>query len=133
MTLGEKLLYLRKNKGLSQEQLAIQVLVSRQAISKWELGESLPDTDKVVKLTKIFDVTADFFLNDEIDIPVGLTDDINKEDIIQSMLEKEPADNSDRLALKMHKQKTPGKTWVPILFSGLTLILVVILYLLFFR
>lgn len=129
MTLGEKLLYLRKNKGLSQEQLAIQVLVSRQAISKWELGESLPDTDKVVKLTKIFDVTADFFLNDEIDIPVGLTD----EDIIQSMLEKEPADNSDRLALKMHKQKTPGKTWVPILFSGLTLILVVILYLLFFR
>ncbi len=48
MTLGEKLLYLRKTKGLSQEQLASEVTVSRQAISKWELGESMPDTENVI-------------------------------------------------------------------------------------
>ena len=48
MLLGEKLKKLRKARGLSQEQLADQLNVSRQAISKWELGESTPDTDNLV-------------------------------------------------------------------------------------
>ena len=43
--LGEKILQLRKAKGLSQEELASQLTISRQAISKWELGEAMPDTD----------------------------------------------------------------------------------------
>jgi len=64
MTLGEKLLQLRKSKGLSQEQLAVQITVSRQAISKWELGEAMPDTDNVVQLSKIFNVSTDYLLND---------------------------------------------------------------------
>ena len=46
MTFGEKLKFLRKQKGFSQERLSQQLTVSRQAISKWELGESLPDTEK---------------------------------------------------------------------------------------
>jgi len=50
MTFGEKLQALRKSKGMSQEQLAAQAIVSRQAISKWELGESLPDTDNIIQL-----------------------------------------------------------------------------------
>lgn len=65
MTLGEKLLQLRKSKGLSQEQLAAQITVSRQAISKWELGEAMPDTDNVVQLSKILGVTIDYLLNDD--------------------------------------------------------------------
>ena len=63
--LGEKIQRLRKEKGLSQEQLAAQITVSRQAISKWELGESTPDTDNIVQLCKIFQVSADYLLNDE--------------------------------------------------------------------
>ena len=51
MLLGEKLKKLRKARGLSQEQLADQLNVSRQAISKWELGESTPDTDNLVALS----------------------------------------------------------------------------------
>lgn len=74
MTLGEKLQQLRKSKGLSQEQLAAQIAVSRQAISKWELGEAMPDTDNVVQLSKVFNVSIDYLLNDEyesdMDIPV---------------------------------------------------------------
>lgn len=66
MTLGEKLLELRKSKGLSQEQLAAQMAVSRQAVSKWELGEAMPDTDNVVALSKIFGVSTDFLLRDEL-------------------------------------------------------------------
>jgi len=73
MTLGEKIQHLRKTKGLSQEQLAAQITVSRQAISKWELGESVPDTDNIVQLSKIFEVSTDYLLTDEfesdMDIP----------------------------------------------------------------
>jgi transcriptional regulator with XRE-family HTH domain len=63
--LGEKIHQLRKGKGLSQEELAGQLTVSRQAISKWELGESVPDTENVVQLSKLFGVSADYLLNDD--------------------------------------------------------------------
>jgi len=67
MMLGEKIHRLRKEKGLSQEELAGQLTVSRQAISKWELGESIPDTENVVQLSKIFGVSTDYLLNNEYD------------------------------------------------------------------
>ena len=74
MNSGEKILHLRKLSGMSQEELASQITVSRQAISKWELGESIPDTDNVVQLCKLFSVSADYLLNDDVesdmDIPV---------------------------------------------------------------
>ena len=65
--LGKKIHQLRKSKGLSQEELAEQLTVSRQAISKWELGESMPDTENVVQLSKLFGVSTDYLLNDEYD------------------------------------------------------------------
>jgi transcriptional regulator with XRE-family HTH domain len=68
MTLGEKIHQLRTNNGWSQEQLAMRITVSRQAISKWELGESVPDVDNIVQLSKIFGVTTDYLLTDDDDI-----------------------------------------------------------------
>jgi transcriptional regulator with XRE-family HTH domain len=65
MTLGEKILQLRKERGLSPEQLASQITVSRQAISKWELREAVPDVDNIVQLSKLFGVSTDYLLNDE--------------------------------------------------------------------
>ncbi|MCL2405770.1 MAG: helix-turn-helix domain-containing protein [Defluviitaleaceae bacterium] len=62
MTLGEKIQILRKQRGMSQEQLAAKILVTRQAISKWELCESLPDVDNIVQLSEIFGVTTDYLL-----------------------------------------------------------------------
>ena len=62
MTLGEKIQALRKQQGMSQEQLAAKVLVTRQAISKWELCESLPDVDNIVQLSEVFNVTTDYLL-----------------------------------------------------------------------
>ena len=67
MTFGEKIQFLRKQNGMSQEQLASQLTVSRQAISKWELDNSVPDTDNVVQLAKLFKVSADYLLNDDIE------------------------------------------------------------------
>ncbi|MDR0898354.1 MAG: helix-turn-helix domain-containing protein [Oscillospiraceae bacterium] len=65
MTFGEKLQSLRKQKGLSQEQLAAQMTVSRQAVSKWELGESMPDTENIIQLSRLFAVTTDYLLHEE--------------------------------------------------------------------
>jgi len=63
--LGKKIQQLRKDKGLSQEELASALTISRQAISKWELGESMPDTENVVQLSKLFGVTTDYLLIDD--------------------------------------------------------------------
>ena len=62
MTLGEKIQKLRKEKGLSQEALAEKVTVTRQTISKWELGQSTPDLDFIAQLSDIFNVYSVIFL-----------------------------------------------------------------------
>ena len=65
MKLAEKLFELRKEKGWSQEKLAEKINVSRQSISKWEAGQVLPEIEKIIELSKIFQVTTDYLLLDE--------------------------------------------------------------------
>ena len=65
MTFGEKLQKLRKTKGWTQEELAQKITVSRQALSKWELGTAIPDTENVLQISKLFGVSTDYLLNDE--------------------------------------------------------------------
>lgn len=67
MNFGEKLQRLRKQKGLSQEKLAEPLGVSRQTVSKWELGESLPETENLKQLHRIFGVSIDYLLLDELE------------------------------------------------------------------
>ena len=64
MDFAEKIIMLRKQKGWSQEELATQLDISRQSVSKWESRMSVPDLDKVIKLSKIFGVTTDYLLKD---------------------------------------------------------------------
>ncbi len=65
MTFGEKLQALRKAQGWSQEELAQRINVSRQALSKWESGASVPDTENVIALSRLFGVPTDYLLLDE--------------------------------------------------------------------
>ena len=65
MTLSEKILMLRKQKGWSQEELAEQLGVSRQSVSKWESGTSLPDLNRILDLSRLFSVSTDFLLKEE--------------------------------------------------------------------
>ena len=67
MTLGEKLAKLRKEKGLSQEEVADRINVTRQTVSKWELDQSLPDFDKIIPICKLFNITSDELLTGDID------------------------------------------------------------------
>lgn len=59
MTLAEKILHLRTQQGLSQLELAERLGVSRQSVSKWETGQSVPDLDKLIKLADLFGITVD--------------------------------------------------------------------------
>lgn len=65
MKIGQTIRDLRKEKGLSQEELAKLLFLSQDTISLWERGKSLPDIVTVVKLTKIFNVTSDYLLGIE--------------------------------------------------------------------
>jgi len=107
--LGEKIQQLRKEKGMSQEQLAAQLTISRQAISKWELGESIPDTENIIQLSKLFSVSTDYLLNDEFDS--------NAKTIIETKVE-----NSN-----FQEQKYPVRKIVGLIFLGMGLIALVLL------
>ncbi len=65
MTLAEKIMTERKKRGWSQEELAERIDVTRQSVSKWEGGLSVPDLDKIVQLAKIFGVSCDYLLCEE--------------------------------------------------------------------
>lgn len=65
MTTGEKLAALRKKKNLTQEQLSDLLNISRQSVSRWEMDIAFPETEKLIRLSKILDCSIDFLLNDE--------------------------------------------------------------------
>ena len=63
--LGEKIMRLRQSKGYSQEEFGAKLGVSRQAVSKWETGQTTPDVDKIILMSKLFEVSTDYLLKDE--------------------------------------------------------------------
>ena len=65
MTFAEKLVQLRKREGYTQEELADRLEVSRQAISRWEMGTAVPDSSNLLQISKLFKVSADYLLNDD--------------------------------------------------------------------
>ena len=67
MILAEKIIALRKKAGWSQEELAYQMGVSRQSVSKWESGSSIPDLERILKLSQVFGVSTDYLLKEEIE------------------------------------------------------------------
>ncbi len=66
MEFNNKLYALRKQKGLSQEELAHRLNVSRQTVSKWEVGESSPDMEKLVAISELFDISLDELVLDKV-------------------------------------------------------------------
>lgn len=67
MILADKIIELRKKNGWSQEELAEKMDVSRQSISKWEGAQSVPDMNRILRLSEIFGVSTDFLLKDEME------------------------------------------------------------------
>ena len=65
MTMGEKILNMRKARGWNQEELAERISVTRQAVSRWESGSAKPDADKIIAICDLFGVSADYLLRDQ--------------------------------------------------------------------
>ncbi len=87
MTTGEKLASLRKNKGITQEQLSELLKVSRQSVSRWEMDAAFPETEKLIKLSKILDCSIDFLLNDNRQEPWSISAKITASDCFQFIRE----------------------------------------------
>ncbi|PCI64535.1 MAG: transcriptional regulator [Gammaproteobacteria bacterium] len=73
MILAEKIVRLRKQIGWSQEELAEKMNVSRQSVSKWESTNSIPDLNKIIILSEIFEVTTDYLLKDDVEAPESVS------------------------------------------------------------
>ncbi len=89
MNISEKIQILRRDREWSQDELAEKLEVSRQSVSKWESGKALPDSEKILALAKLFDVSTDFLLRDEQE-PLFADDG---QDPVDEDLEGDPAAN----------------------------------------
>ena len=78
MTTADKILKLRKEQGLSQEAFSEKLGVSRQSVSKWESGVSVPDTEKILAMSELFGVSTDYLLKDAEEV-ISENDEIEKE------------------------------------------------------
>ncbi len=110
MTIADRIQSLRKSKGMSQEELADAAGVSRQAVSKWESEQSVPDIDKIVILSEIFGVTTDYILKGI--EPIETNDHKTMADVIDQRVLTEKNSKRAKSVLK----------WVLIVLGGLLLI-----------
>lgn len=90
MTFSEKLVMLRKKRGMSQEQLAELLDVSRQSVSKWEAQQALPETAKIIMIANVFDVSIDTLLKDDLTIgdnsdPIVAADATNLVPVVEKL------------------------------------------------
>lgn len=89
MNLPDKLTYLRKQKGLSQEELAEKMKLSRQSVSRWESGGAVPGIDSLKLLSRLYGVSVDYLLDDSLDAPTDTTpQELPKRGPIASFLRK---------------------------------------------
>ena len=83
----ENLKVLRLKKGMSQEELAVRIHVVRQTVSKWEKGQVIPEVEKIVELSKVFDVTVDYLLKpseiDELSVKTEILEQQQKQMLVR--------------------------------------------------
>ena len=89
MILADKITALRKKAGWSQEELAEELGVTRQSVSKWEGAQSVPDMDKVVQMSRLFGVTTNFLLKDELSEEEPAPEGGVNHSAMQALLEEE--------------------------------------------
>lgn len=123
MKLSDKIINLRKKLGWSQEDLAMKLNVSRQSVSKWEGGLSIPNLNRVIELGEIFGVSTDYLLKDELENPEILNAD-NKDEVITITLE----DARDYINTSYYKSKATVRAVVLSIMSIIPLFLLLALY-----
>jgi len=100
MEFNNRLYELRKQKGLSQEELAHRLNVSRQTISKWEVGESTPDMEKLVAISDLFEVSLDELVKGEEPEPTGASEQIVRSEFYSDVKEHVLTEDNRKKAKK---------------------------------
>lgn len=100
MTLGEKIQQLRKAAGISQEQLAEQLDVSRQSISKWELNDSAPEISKIIMLSELFSISTDELLKDSNPQDINTSDGKGNTATLEDIIKMNAANKQTNLGFK---------------------------------
>lgn len=114
MNLSDKILTLRKQRGLSQEELAEQMHVSRQAISKWENGASVPDNSSLIHISDFFGITLDTLMKDELPLETAVASEV--ETHIETPLDTPHYEKAETAkALNPAEPKFNGKTFAGII------------------
>lgn len=119
MILADKIIDLRKKAGWSQEELAEKLAVTRQSVSKWEGAQSIPDMDKVVQMSRLFGVTTDYLLKDEIEIAEPT---VNEDDRRPPLRRVTIGEASDYLALRRAAAPRIALATMLCIFSPIALI-----------
>ena len=124
MILADKIIELRKKNGWSQEDLAEKLEVSRQSISKWEGAQSVPDMNKILKLSEVFSVSTDYLLKDEIELDSpGEDPKIDTE----SSLKEVPVSMEEANAFLEHKNQAASQIALGVLLCILSPSLLIVL------
>lgn len=104
MILADKIIYLRKKSGWSQEELAEKLGVTRQSVSKWEGAQSVPDLERILQLGKVFGVSTDYLLKDEMETEESVSEsDIDSDG---SPLRKVSMEEANRF-LRINEKRAP--------------------------
>ena len=119
MILADKIIDLRKKAGWSQEELAEKLAVTRQSVSKWEGAQSIPDMDKVVQMSRLFGVTTDYLLKDEIEMAEPT---VNADDRQPPLRRVTIGEASDYLALRRAAAPKMALATMLCVFSPIALI-----------
>lgn len=121
--LSEKLKFLRKQKGMTQESLAMLLNVTRQTISKWEKGLSVPDADMLVRLAEIFEVSVSSLLGGKIE------NDSDRDSVAEHL-----AHIAEQLAVKNRRTKRIIKAiiWIAVAIAVVSILLIVFNYAAFY-
>ena len=121
MILADKIINLRKKAGISQEELAYQLGVSRQAVSKWEGAQSIPDINKIIDMSALFGVSTDYLLKDEIEDVEYIQEDENTENTALRKVTMEEANDYLNAVDKLRYRYSFGVSCM--ILSPVTLIL----------
>lgn len=123
MGIDKKIAFCRKTLGISQEELAALLNISRQAVSRWETGAAMPDTEKIIQLSRVFHVSTDYLLLDEVEIKQE-----NSTDEPQETAAEEPAESLwtverfTKMRVKERRRKFRIAAWILFLVLGLCVI-----------
>ena len=124
MIFADKIIELRKKNGWSQEELAEKLDVSRQSVSKWESAQSMPDMNRIIKISEIFGVSTDYLLKDDMELPA--TEERSSVMIPEDYTEVRQVSMEEASALISHRAKYSGRIAIGVMMCILSPVLLIV-------